>query len=64
MFRSIKVFLQEARQELKKVNWPSRNETMRLTTVVIIISLLFAFFLGVFDYIFIYLLNLLVNSKF
>ena len=38
--------------ELVKVSWPSRRQTLRLTIVVIIFSLVFAFGLGAVDYIF------------
>jgi len=53
------VFIQEARQELRRVNWPSREETIWLTIVVIILSITVAFSLGIFDLIFLYGLRLL-----
>ena len=53
MTERIKLFFLESRQELRRVNWPTREETIRLTLVVIGISLFIAFFLGVFDYLFI-----------
>jgi len=43
-------FLKEARAELTKVVWPSRKETIRITTAVIILSLSVAAFLGAVDY--------------
>lgn len=45
------VFLKETRDELKKVTWPKQNEVLRLTFVVILISLLVGFFIGGFDFI-------------
>lgn len=36
-------------EELKKVTWPSRNETIRLTAVVIAISLIIGLYLGIID---------------
>lgn len=60
MFSKIKMFLQESKQELYRVNWPTRQETVRLTLVVIYISLGVAFFLGVLDFVFSYLLKLLI----
>ncbi|HIC91110.1 MAG TPA: preprotein translocase subunit SecE [Syntrophaceae bacterium] len=42
-------FLREVRTELKKVNWPSRKETIASTSVVIILVLLVAIFLGLID---------------
>ncbi|MFH1193028.1 MAG: preprotein translocase subunit SecE [Candidatus Jorgensenbacteria bacterium] len=52
MFEKLKLFLQESRQELRRVNWPTREETMRYTMFVIALSLGFAVFLGVLDFIF------------
>lgn len=44
-------FLREVVSELKKVNWPTKNETIRLTGVVIIISAVVAAFIGGLDWI-------------
>lgn len=45
-------FFGEVKAELLKVTWPSKNEVIRLTVVVIIISLIVGAFLGVLDFIF------------
>jgi preprotein translocase subunit SecE len=45
-------FLRETRDELKKVVWPTRQEIIRLTAVVIAVSLLVGVFLGGLDFIF------------
>ncbi|MCX8084908.1 MAG: preprotein translocase subunit SecE [Calditerrivibrio sp.] len=42
-------FIKEVKEELKKVVWPSKNETIGTTTVVIIFVILMALFLGVVD---------------
>ena len=52
MFDRIKRFFEEARTEFRHVNWPTRQEAIRLTSVVIFLSLGIAIFLGAFDYIF------------
>lgn len=52
MFSRIKKFFEESRTELRHVNWPTREEAMRLTAVVIGLSLGLALFLGLFDYLF------------
>lgn len=44
------VFLKEVRAELSKVVWPTRKETIRLTAVVIGVSLAVGLFLGGVDY--------------
>lgn len=38
--------------ELRKVTWPTRQETINLTVVVIVISLLFGLVLGAADFAF------------
>lgn len=38
--------------ELRKVTWPTRQETLHLTVVVIVISLLFGLVLGAADFAF------------
>jgi len=35
--------------ELKKVTWPTRSETIRLTTIVIIVSLIIGLYVGIID---------------
>jgi preprotein translocase SecE subunit len=45
-------FLQETFSELQKSHWPSREETARLTVVVIILAIAAGFFLGGLDRIF------------
>lgn len=52
MWSRIKHFFEEARTEFRHVNWPTRAEAIRLTTIVIGISLGLAAFLGFFDWIF------------
>jgi preprotein translocase subunit SecE len=45
-------FVKEAREELKKVSWLTREQTIRYTGVVIAISLTVAIFLGILDLLF------------
>lgn len=52
MLKKLIAFVGEARQELRRVNWPTRQETVRLTLIVIGMSLAVAAFLGFFDYLF------------
>ena len=52
MFQNLTVFLKESRSELKKVTWPTREETIRYTAAVIVISLATAGLLGGADFIF------------
>lgn len=36
-------------EELKKVSWPSRQETIRLTSVVVGVSLIIGLYIGIID---------------
>lgn len=57
IFKKIITFLKEVRLEMKRVNWPTREETLRHTLIVIGVSAAVAIFLGTFDFIFTTLLN-------
>jgi preprotein translocase subunit SecE len=48
--KKIFIFLKEARAELKKVNWPSREEVLTSTRVVIISILIIAALIALVDY--------------
>lgn len=43
-------FLREVKVELDKVVWPSRIQTIKLTVMVIIVTIVVGFFLGGLDY--------------
>jgi preprotein translocase subunit SecE len=45
-------YLKEVRAELKHVSWPSRNQTIVFTIVVVAVSLFTAVYLGAWDYLF------------
>ena len=62
MFDRLKHFFAEARQELRHVNWPTRDEAIRLTAIVIGISLGLAVFLGACDYLFTMALKSLIGG--
>ena len=49
MYQKILQFLQEVQLELKKVVWPTRKDTFASTSVVLIIVIIIAFFLGLID---------------
>ena len=46
------VYLKGANEELRKVVWPTKNETIRATTVVIAMSIGLAVFFWILDLIF------------
>ena len=49
---SIKQYIKETNAELMIVKWPTRRETIFYTIVVIILSGVLAYFLGLFDFLF------------
>src|SRR5437773_2310250 len=51
LYRNDRVFelAAEVTNELRKVTWPSRKETRTATVVVIIVTLIFAVVLGLYD---------------
>jgi len=54
-------FVKEVRNELKKVSWPTRPDTIRLTLIVIAISVAAGLYLGGLDLVFTQMLKLLVS---
>jgi len=44
-------YLKETRAELRKVTWPTREEALRLTGIVLATTVAFALFLGLVDYV-------------
>ena len=50
-------FIRETYEELRKCVWPSREETARLTMVVIVLAIAAGFFLGGLDRVFAELFN-------
>lgn len=54
-------FLRETKDELKKVVWPTRQEVIRLTFVVITVSLIVGLFLGGLDFVFVKIIGTVVK---
>ena len=50
-------FLKDVRVELAKVTWPTRQETIQYTLIVVGVSIAMAAFLGVWGYVFQFLLQ-------
>lgn len=55
--KAILTFLREAKVELLRVNWPSRQEIFRYTVLVVVISISVAIFLGALDFLFSFLVE-------
>ena len=61
--RSINLrFVTEAAAELRRVTWPTRQETMRLTIMVIAVAGAVGVFLGIIDVVFSRLFDVLLGN--
>ncbi len=54
-------YIRETRGELKKVTWPSREESWRLTFIVLGVTLFMAIFFWIFDFAFSSAIQGLIN---
>ena len=52
MLQRIRRFIDESWSELKKVTWPTRQQTLNLTFLVFLVSFVVGVFISVFDFIF------------
>jgi preprotein translocase subunit SecE len=55
-------YLKDVRTELSHVSWPTQRQAVVFTLLVILLSVITALFLGVFDYIFTELLKYFVGQ--
>jgi preprotein translocase subunit SecE len=61
VFAKTKDFLQEVKDELGKVTWPTRKETIATAWVVVVIVLLISVYLGACDIILAKLMRLILG---
>lgn len=59
---NIITFLKEVWEELNKIVWPSREQTIRYTTLVIIVAVAVGIFLGALDYVLTLLTTFLISK--
>ena len=52
-------YIKDTRAEMAHVNWPTRQQTIRFTVLVILVSVVTAAILGLSDFVFSRLLTLL-----
>lgn len=45
-------YFKDVRSEMRHVSWPSRNTVIMYTIVVLLVSLMTAIYLGLWDYLF------------
>ena len=60
MFNLIKYF-KEVREELTKVSWPTRQQTIQKTILVITVSVVVGIYIGALDFLFTTLSKLLIG---
>jgi len=56
------LFLKEVKEELYKVAWPNRQQTIKYTVLVITVAVAVGLFLGGLDYILTLLTAFLINN--
>ncbi|MFA6321924.1 MAG: preprotein translocase subunit SecE [Candidatus Buchananbacteria bacterium] len=61
IFERLTNYIKTSHQELKKVVWPTKKEVIQHTLMVIGISLGVAAFLGIIDYILVYIMGIIIK---
>ena len=56
-------YLRETRAELSKVTWPSRQDALNLTGIVLLTVLVSSLVLGSFDYLFAELFSFIIGVR-
>lgn len=59
--KAFKILLEDSAIELKRVTWPSKNETIQYTWQVILVMIIVGFMVWVLDNIFNWIIGLLIN---
>ena len=54
-------YVKETRAELRKVTWPTRQEALNLTLIVVGFTIFMAALLGIIDYIFAWVFGLIIR---
>ncbi len=54
-------FFTETKQELSRVNWPSREELVQSTWLVIVVTMILALFIGACDFVFSFLVRVVLG---
>ena len=60
--RQAREFFNESLFELRKVVWPTKQETFRLTWVILLVVVIVSLILSAFDYVISWLIRLLLGS--
>jgi preprotein translocase subunit SecE len=54
-------YLKEVRAEIRKVTWPSRQEVVRLSTIVVIVMIVMSAFMAIIDFAFSRLMQAIIS---
>jgi preprotein translocase subunit SecE len=54
-------YLKEVRAEIRKVTWPSRQEVLRLSTIVVIVMIVMSLFMAIVDFAFSRLMQAIIS---
>ncbi|MBI2463768.1 preprotein translocase subunit SecE [Candidatus Peregrinibacteria bacterium] len=62
LIQTVTNYFRESFQELNRVTWPTRNQAVRITAIVLIFSLVSAIFIAAIDFLFLTAFNLLLEK--
>lgn len=60
--KQVTTFFSEVKLELSKVTWPKRDEVVKLTLIVVLVSGILGLYVGGLDYIFTTLLTFVISK--
>ncbi|MBD3223685.1 MAG: preprotein translocase subunit SecE [Caldithrix sp.] len=52
MFKKIQKFIEDVKVEMNKVSWPTRDELINSTIIVVVVSIIFTIFIFLADLVF------------
>ena len=62
MFKRARQFFEDVKTEIKRVQWPTREATVRSTSVVLSVSLVIAVYLGIADQILANIMRVIITG--
>ena len=62
MFKRARQFFEDVKTEFKRVQWPTREATVRSTSVVLSVSLVIAGYLGIADQILANIMRVIITG--
>ncbi|MEK7673464.1 MAG: preprotein translocase subunit SecE [Patescibacteria group bacterium] len=63
MINSITNYIKGSSEELSKVVWPTKQQAIKLTIIVLVFCVVSALFFGVVDYVFNLIYDLIIKSN-